>query len=108
MGELSWQAQREAWNTAGQCAREACRQPLDPGYRHPDTRLLYCAGCAALLQRYNPGLVLVADYPREPRADANADLIAHAPDDLAYRDPADDLELAADLGATLAGERRAA
>jgi hypothetical protein len=57
---LSWQAQREAWNRAGQCSRAACRAELRPGltFRHPDTRLLYCGRCTVMLEEMNPGLVL--------------------------------------------------
>jgi hypothetical protein len=56
--EPSWHEQRVIWNKAGQCARVACRAPLAPAFRHPDTRLLYCAKCACLIQDMNPGLVL--------------------------------------------------
>ena len=53
----TWRGTRQVWNEKGQCAREACRQPLGMDkYYNTSTRLFYCADCGTLINKYNPGL----------------------------------------------------
>lgn len=47
---MSWQLDRESWNQAGRCAREACQAELRESWRHPATGLYYCTPCHRLLE----------------------------------------------------------
>lgn len=49
---LTWQAQRAKWNDEGYCSRDACTDEHDH-WKHLDTGLLYCRGCARQINRYS-------------------------------------------------------
>lgn len=51
-----WTKDRQRWNDKGWCARVRCANPHED-LEHKDTNLLYCASCAKLINKLNPGLV---------------------------------------------------
>lgn len=51
-----WQDDARARGEVPECGREACHEPADPAWVNKGTPLLYCACCARLINRYNPGL----------------------------------------------------
>jgi hypothetical protein len=60
---VNWQQQREAWNKDNQCARKACRAPLErrgkyKAGRHRDSGLLYCIPCTRAINDYNQDAVV--------------------------------------------------
>lgn len=66
---MNWQQQREAWNTEGLCARQACKASLRgrSGLRagkHKYSGLLYCYRCMRLINDANPEEILVSPLPR--------------------------------------------
>lgn len=74
---LPWKEQRQIWNAAGECSRQACRAPFHRrGVRiageHRYTGLLYCRYCTRLINDHNPealateGKNLVVMLPRVP------------------------------------------
>jgi hypothetical protein len=52
-----WQIDARARGEVPECGREACHEPADPAWVGSGTgvELLYCAGCARLINRYTPG-----------------------------------------------------
>jgi hypothetical protein len=50
-----WQDAQRAAGLEPECGREACKAPAVPAHVNKYTPLLYCGGCARLINRYNPG-----------------------------------------------------
>ena len=48
-----------------ECGREACHKPADPAWIGSGTgvELLYCAGCAREINRWNPGVCVPEPQP---------------------------------------------
>lgn len=51
-----WQDEARARGEAPECGRQVCTNSADPAWTNKGTPLLYCRQCAALINRYNPGL----------------------------------------------------
>lgn len=51
----TWQNEARARGDVPECGREACHEPADPAWLNHHTPLLYCARCAALINKHNPG-----------------------------------------------------
>lgn len=51
-----WQDAQRAAGLDPECGREVCRNKAAPAYVNAGTPLLYCATCAAAINRFNPGL----------------------------------------------------
>lgn len=51
-----WQDRARARGEVPECGRGACTRPASPAYVNKGTPLLYCAVCAAGINRFNPGL----------------------------------------------------
>lgn len=53
----TWQNEARARGEIPECGREACNRPADPAWVGSGTgvELLYCAGCARLINSYTPG-----------------------------------------------------
>lgn len=52
----AWQDAARARGEIPECGREACKTPADPAWVNSGTPLLYCEGCAKLINGFNPGL----------------------------------------------------
>ena len=54
----TWQNEARARGEIPECGREACHRPADPAWVGSGTgvELLYCAGCAAEINWWNPGV----------------------------------------------------
>jgi hypothetical protein len=51
---VTWKSDRQAWNRAGECAREACRDDIvEERYYNKGSDLLYCKPCAFLINDRN-------------------------------------------------------
>lgn len=50
-----WQDAQRAEGRDPECGRESCSNVARPAFVNKGTPLLYCAACAGLINRYNPG-----------------------------------------------------
>lgn len=51
-----WQDEQRAAGLNPTCGREICQNIAAPAWVNGSTPLLYCGECAALINRYTPGL----------------------------------------------------
>lgn len=60
-----WQLAARARGEVPECGREACHAPAEPAWVGSGTgvELLYCAGCAREINRWNPGTCRLEPQP---------------------------------------------
>lgn len=61
-----WQDAQRAAGVPVECGREVCKVTFTEGYVNSGTPLLYCPTCAALINRFNPGLCSKEHVPVAP------------------------------------------